>query len=219
MQQHNSNKAGAAKPKAEKKIIYIGKKVNRDNKPMVRRFRPSIAERQFIRRNMNYYSVENLSVDREEVWSDVNFSLNDPSTNIFRITFDPTTGPAWFKKMCTMYEKVQVHQVQIVYVPGDPATASGNYCLSYNTNYSQKSDTRTIDLLAAQKNARTSHISRASIVTIPGGAMPHFRTNAACTGNTEEAYHFNVEIMRNGNFAMHGILRVRYSVTFRNPQL
>lgn len=166
-------------------------------------------------------NTENYHVQRTELWTDVNLTTSDPANTVFRISFDPLTGPAWFKKLCNLYEMYQIHWIKLYFETGMPTTATGNYVLSYNTNLQQISDARTFAQCSAQKNAMIKHVSRDAVVMIPGGALPHFRTNAVCNASSVslDSWNFNVELMRNyaGNF--YGAIRVEYSITFRNPQI
>lgn len=201
-----------------KKNAVINTKQSNNNVMNTKQIKRKTRGGRKYRKQPQIKNFENVRMAKTESWFDVNLTSSDAATTVARKDFDITNGPAWFKKMAALYEKYQLHHVELEFVSGMPSTASGNYVLSYNTNYGQKSDSRTMASCAAQKNAKISHVSKNCKVIIPGGALPKFRTNASCS-DAVDSWQFNVEIMRTGTVALSGLVKIRYFLTFRNPSI
>lgn len=162
-------------------------------------------------------NANTLTLTKRELWTTFDFET-DAITTPARISFDGTTGPAWFKKFSSLYENYNLHAVKLIFVPLAATTNSGGYVASYNTNKAQLGDARTYAQLAAQKGAKTAQIYEPCTVFIPASALKNFRTNTPCVGN--DSWSFNVEILH-GNLgqACSLELSIEYCVTFRNPQI
>lgn len=158
---------------------------------------------------------ERVRINRRELWGVLTVSTTD---GYQKLSFDSTTGPAWFKKIAELYEYYQVHHVTIEVVPNAATTNSGNYTAAYNTQASQKSDARTASQIAAQFGSTTRTIYRKGSIVIPASALKNFRTNTPTQGT--DSWSFDFEMYTTGVSSACAVsLFITYDVTFSNPQI
>jgi hypothetical protein len=156
------------------------------------------------------------TIRRRELWTIKTF---DASANIVqKQNFAAGTYPPWFDKIKDLYEMYQLHYIRIYTTSSAATTTSGNYYLSYNTQYAQREDERTLPQLAAQQNAKSAQVFKPLSVVIPASSLKNFRTNTPTTG--DNSWSFNVELgMSNNSVAMSVPIWIEYKVTLRNPQI
>lgn len=132
--------------------------------------------------------------------------------------FDAASGPAWFKKMCNMYEKYKMHSVDIEVVFGGSKMTKGVYVLSYNTNYDQKADTVSESALLAQKGAKqvcaADQIAR---IHVNGSGLTGYSTTLPTTGIN--SYCFDAIIAGTPAETVTYTINIYYDATFYNPQI
>lgn len=157
------------------------------------------------------------TIRHRELWTTLNFSTNSDGTGK-KQDFDYTSFPPWFAKVAKLYEMYQLHYIRLYVKSPAATTTSGSYVLSYNTNYYQKSDSRTFAQMAAQQNAKQTKIYQDLSVIIPASALKNFRTNTPTDGS--DSWAFNAEIGVLGNsVAVDLPVWIEYVVTVRNPQV
>lgn len=170
-----------------------------------------------VRKPLNQLA-QNVRVRRKEILGSGSFT-QDSNLSIKHHIFDAANGPAWFKKMCDLFEKYKMHSVDIEVVFGGSKMTKGVYILSYNTNYDQRNDnTATQSQLAAQKGAiqvpASNQIGR---LHINGSGLTGYSTTLPTTGN--QSYCFDAIIAGVPAEDVSYTINVIYDVTFYNPQL
>lgn len=187
----------------------IGNIKKNNNMVVPRRRRPAPFQDRFS---------QSIRVKRKEILGTGTFTT-DTNLNIKHFIFDAANGPAWFKKMCDLYEKYKMHSVDLEVVFGGSRMTKGVYILSYNTNYDQRNDTSaTESAIAAQKGAiqvpASSQIGR---IHINGSGLTGYSTTLPTTGNN--SYCFDAIIAGTPPEDVPFTINVIYDATFYNPQI
>lgn len=184
------------------------RRTNRNNRNRVVRVNRPITENQ----------SQLIRVKRKEILGTGAFT-QDSNLNIQHFIFDAANGPAWFKKMCDLYEKYKMHSVDLEVVFGGSKMTKGVYILSYNTNYDQRNDnTATQSALAAQKGAiQVPAAQQVGRLHINGSGLTGYSTTLPTTGNN--SYCFDAIIAGVPAEDVSFTINVYYDVTFYNPQV
>lgn len=162
--------------------------------------------------------TQNTRVKRKEILATGTFTT-DANLQIKHHVFDAANGPAWFKKMCDMYEKYRIHSVDLEVVFGGSKMSKGTYILSYNTNYAQRNDTtQTQSAIMAQKGAKqVCAADQVATIHINGSGLTGYSTTLPTTGN--ESYCFDAILAGVPVEDLPYTINVYYDATFYNPQI
>lgn len=187
-----------------------------------KRTRPSNRRRQnnVVVRRVNYTQglTQSTRVKRKEILGTGLFEQGS-GFSIKHFIFDAANGPAWFKKMCNLYEKYKVHSIDLEIVFGGSKMTKGTYILSYNTNYDQRNDnTASASAIMAQKGAKqvcaADQICR---IHLNGSGLTGYSTTLPTTGVNSYCFDAIIagEPVENLSFTMN----VYYDITFYVPQI
>lgn len=202
-----ASKSGKAQPKVQNKTKNV-----RSNSGKGRRR----GSRKGRRGGNNGSMLVTTTIRRRELWSIKEF--NESANEVQKLNFAEGSYPPWFNKVRELYEMYQLHYIRIYTASSAATTTSGTYYLSYNTQYGQRADERTIPQLAAQQNAKSAQVFKPLSVVIPASALKNFRTNTPTSG--DNSWAFNVELgMAQNSVAMSVPIWIEYKVTLRNPQI
>lgn len=162
--------------------------------------------------------TQNTRVKRKEILATGKFTT-DNNLQIKHHIFDAANGPAWFKKMCDMYEKYKIHSVDLEVVFGGSKMSKGTYILSYNTNYAQRADvSQTQSAIMAQKGAKqVCAADQVATIHINGSGLTGYSTTLPTTGN--ESYCFDAILAGVPVEDIPYTINVYYDATFYNPQI
>lgn len=162
--------------------------------------------------------TQNTRVKRKEILATGTFTT-DANLQIKHHIFDAANGPAWFKKMCDMYEKYRIHSIDLEVVFGGSKMSKGTYILSYNTNYAQRNDvTQTQSAIMAQKGAKqVCAADQVASIHINGSGLTGYSTTLPTTGN--ESYCFDAILAGVPVEDLPYTINVYYDATFYNPQI
>lgn len=168
------------------------------------------------RRPRGALSMESLRIKRYELWDEFSIGTGD---NTYRKNFDTSTGPSWFKAMANLYEMYQIHNIRMFIKPTAATTNSGGWVAAYNTNYAERSATRSAGAISAQLGSGGNTIFKNGLVFIPASALKGFSTNMPLRSDNN-GWSFNLELLTTGVTAACSIkVYIEYDITFRNPQL
>lgn len=166
----------------------------------------------------NFGATQATRVKRKEILATGTFTT-DSNLNIKHHIFDAVNGPAWFKKMCDMYEKYKIHSVDLEVVFGGSKMSKGTYVLSYNTNYDQRNDVSlTQSAIMAQKGAKqVCAADQKASIHINGSGLTGYSTTLPTTGNN--SYCFDAILAGVPVEDIPYTINVYYDATFYNPQI
>lgn len=171
-------------------------------------------------RRVNY--TDNLTqttrVKRKEILGTGTFTEGSGFT-IKHFVFDASNGPAWFKKMCNMYEKYKVHGIDLEVVFGGSKMSKGTFILSYNTNYDQRNDnTASASAIMAQKGAKqVCAADQVKRIHINASGLTGYSTTLPTTG--VESYCFDAIIAGEPVEDIPFTINIYYDITFYVPQI
>lgn len=158
---------------------------------------------------------------RSELWYSGKFEVPEPATTVIhkKMTFDVETGPVWFRKLCTMYEKYAVRFVRIRVVFGGSSMTKGNYTMTYNTNYADKNENPSLEKANAQYGSKMVRVANGrGTMVIPKRGLTGYKTTLSTTaGQGSYAFDFDLcgIVAEEVNFNVY----IDYVVSFYTPQI
>lgn len=163
-------------------------------------------------------TMQTARIVRRELWFQDSFTESD-QMQIKKVRFDINDGPAWFKKIASMYEKYKLTNVKLTVRFSGSKMTKGMYLLTFNSNLSAINVEKDYSALAAQRGSKqVAAADQIGTININGSSLTGYSTTLPCEG-ADDSYAFNVILAGVPVESVSYSVEIEYKAVFYNPTI